>query len=55
LLELNARPGLNIQIANREGLGLRLEAVERHKGKFASVAERVTFAREHFASSMIEE
>lgn len=52
LLELNARPGLNIQIANREGLANRLEAVERH-GPFASPAERVAFARENFASRPI--
>jgi alpha-L-glutamate ligase-like protein len=50
LLELNARPGLNIQIANREGLASRLEAVERRHGTFASVAERVAFAKENFAS-----
>lgn len=53
LLELNARPGLNIQIANREGLGRRLEIVERHEGGFSSVGERVAFAREHFASRPI--
>lgn len=29
MLELNARPGLNIQIANQGGLGMRLEAVEQ--------------------------
>ena len=29
MLELNARPGLNIQIANRAGLAARLEAVDR--------------------------
>ncbi len=29
MLELNARPGLNIQIANRAGIGARLEAVDR--------------------------
>ena len=50
LLELNARPGLNIQIANREGLAGRLETVKRHKGGFASIAERVAFARANFAS-----
>ena len=50
LLELNARPGLNIQIANREGLASRLETVKRHEGGFASIAERVAFARENFAS-----
>ena len=50
LLELNARPGLNIQIANREGLAGRLETVKRHEGGFASIAERVAFARANFAS-----
>ena len=29
MLELNARPGLNIQIANQSGLGTRLKAVEQ--------------------------
>jgi alpha-L-glutamate ligase-like protein len=29
MLELNARPGLNIQIANQGGLATRLKAVER--------------------------
>lgn len=32
MLELNARPGLNIQIANRCGLNCRLKAVEKVKG-----------------------
>lgn len=50
LLELNARPGLNIQIANREGLARRLETVKRHEDGFASIAERVAFARANFAS-----
>ena len=57
LLELNARPGLNIQIANREGLASRLEAVEayvaQHEGGFASIAERVAFARANFASRAV--
>ena len=30
ILELNARPGLNIQIANRCGLRRRLEVVDQH-------------------------
>lgn len=30
MLELNARPGLNIQIANDAGLSKRVQAVERH-------------------------
>lgn len=43
LLELNARPGLNIQIANRCGLASRLARVEQEPGG-ASVEERVAFA-----------
>ncbi len=50
LLELNARPGLNIQIANREGLQGRLEKIESYTGPLDTVAERVAFARENFAS-----
>lgn len=53
LLELNARPGLNIQIANREGLVPRLEAVEEYAGSLKTVKERVAFARENFASRPI--
>lgn len=49
ILELNARPGLNIQIANRSGLRPRLDAVLRHRSGLNSIAERVAFAREHFA------
>jgi alpha-L-glutamate ligase-like protein len=49
VLELNARPGLNIQIANREGLGHRLALVEANAGRLKTVEDRVAFAREHFA------
>lgn len=49
LLELNARPGLNIQIANRSGLRPRLELLERHPELAKMPAtERVAFAKEHF-------
>ncbi len=49
MLELNARPGLNIQIANRSGLLKRLRMVQqRHEG-FAGVEERVAFAKHRFA------
>lgn len=50
MLELNARPGLGIQIAN--GIGLRgcLEAVDRELGgrEPPTVAERVAFAKARF-------
>lgn len=49
ILELNARPGLAIQIANRSGLQGRLDLVRREVGRLGSVADRVAFAREHFA------
>lgn len=38
ILELNARPGLSIQIANRAGLAPRLEAVDRYLGAPAAQA-----------------
>ncbi len=50
ILELNARPGLNIQIANRAGLHKRLTAIEANRGRLKAVADRVAFAIEHFAA-----
>ena len=50
ILELNARPGLAIQMANREGLRLRLEQVERYHTGLKTIAERVAFAKEQFAA-----
>ncbi len=50
ILELNARPGLQIQIANRAGLLPRLKEVEKNIGSLASAAERVAFAREKFGT-----
>lgn len=48
ILELNARPGLNIQIANGCGLVPRLELVEREHKNLGTLSERVEFARKHF-------
>ena len=54
ILELNARPGLNIQIANDAGLTARCHMVERHlaalkkTGRTESVADRVAYAQKHF-------
>lgn len=54
ILELNARPGLNIQIANNCGLLPRARAVERHlevlreKGIQETAEERVRFSQERF-------
>ena len=49
ILELNARPGLNIQIANRAGLAPRLEKVKECRDSLTTIAARIAFAREHFA------
>ncbi|HHT0593526.1 TPA: alpha-L-glutamate ligase-like protein [Legionella anisa] len=51
MLELNARPGLNIQIANREGGLKRYRAIEAHHQEHPNetVAEKVAFSRKHFA------
>ncbi len=48
LLELNARPGLAIQMANGEGLRRRLDLIERQPSG-VSPEERVAFAQHHFA------
>lgn len=48
LLELNARPGLAIQMANGEGLRNRLDLIERQPEGAAPEA-RVAFAQQHFA------
>jgi len=51
MLELNARPGLNIQIANREGLLKRYKAIEAEAAHgAASVAERVAFSKVLFGT-----
>ena len=49
MLELNARPGLNIQIANRCGLLQRLNVVEREIGQLHTLEDRVGFAMREFA------
>lgn len=49
VLELNARPGLAIQIANRQGLLRRLQICEQRADFSASVPERVEFSKQAFA------
>jgi len=51
MLELNARPGLNIQIANRAGLAARLEAVDRAGIAQRPAPERITFAKHYFGAA----
>ena len=48
ILELNARPGLNIQIANRTGLLKRLKLVEQYHKEFNNSKERIAFAKQSF-------
>lgn len=49
LLEINARPGLSIQISNRIGLRPRLDAVEASLAKLSSTDEKIAFAKQTFA------
>ena len=51
ILELNARPGLNIQIANRAGLRLRLNLINAHYHNLHTIEQRIGFARDHFGVS----
>ncbi|KAA2284040.1 alpha-L-glutamate ligase-like protein [Arenimonas fontis] len=54
ILELNARPGLAIQIANGNGLGHRLRKIEalRDAGRLSrDPVERVAFARANFPTT----
>lgn len=52
MLELNARPGLNIQIANRSGLCHRFENIKaRVHEKTETVLERVTYSQTYFSST----
>ena len=48
ILELNARPGLSIQIANRTGLLPRLKLVEQYHKELRNSEERVAFSKQSF-------
>ncbi|MBM4055157.1 MAG: alpha-L-glutamate ligase-like protein [Planctomycetes bacterium] len=50
LLELNARPGLNIQIANQKGLLPRLKLVEQHYKELNTLEERISFIQKYFTN-----
>jgi alpha-L-glutamate ligase-like protein len=50
ILEMNARPGLNIQIANCEGLTARIARIEAAFDPHASPEERAAFARREFSA-----
>ncbi len=50
MLELNARPGLNIQIANREGGLKRYRAIEAHAALGReSIPSRIAFSQQQFS------
>lgn len=49
LLEVNARPGLAIQVANKAGLKPRLEQVDAHVGTLPDIEAKVAFSMESFA------
>ena len=48
MLEVNARPGIAIQVANRRGLKERLKLVDAHYDALNTTEERIAFARENF-------
>ena len=51
ILELNARPGLAVQLANRAGLIPRLEAVEESWRRGRSAEDRIELGREIAANA----
>lgn len=48
ILELNARPGLSIQIANRSGLLPRLKLVEQYHTELVNLDDRLVFSKQNF-------
>jgi hypothetical protein len=48
ILEINARPGLNIQIANQSGLLKRLKWIEQHYHELNSIDDKIQFAVRRF-------
>jgi alpha-L-glutamate ligase-like protein len=50
MLEMNARPGLNIQIANGIGMNTRIKRIEEIHDPAASPAERAAIARREFSA-----
>lgn len=52
MLELNARPGLSIQIANGQGLLPRLALIEAQAGLARDAMERVVFSMENFPATI---
>ncbi len=48
MLEVNARPGIAIQVANQRGLKERLKLVDQHIDTLTTTDECLAFARAHF-------
>lgn len=46
VLELNARPGLSIQLANQKGLLPRLEKINTARSKAKSIGDKILFSQE---------
>ena len=53
MLELNARPGLAIQIANKTGLGARLAIIDKENVGELSEQERIAFAKDRFSAANV--
>ena len=51
ILELNARPGLNIQLANRKGLRTRLQAVDALGERHESPEQRAQWSAATFGTA----
>jgi alpha-L-glutamate ligase-like protein len=51
LLEMNARPGLSIQIANNQGLVPRLRHLEQIEDYYVTVEDRVEYAMQTFTEN----
>ena len=54
ILELNARPGLNIQIANRRGLCSRLNAVDELEPCHETPEQRVDWSCKKFGDPLTD-
>ena len=50
MLEMNARPGLNIQIANGIGMNTRIRRIEEIHDPASTPAERAAIARREFSA-----
>jgi alpha-L-glutamate ligase-like protein len=53
ILELNARPGLNIQIANRQGLKCRLVQIEKLEEEHTTPQERISWSCQAFGAEQL--